>query len=623
MFALAVGMSLFHLYVGAFGVLPSFLLRILHFLLAALILFLPSLRPVRDGRASRLDAPGSAALLLILAGSMGYMLWNYHYLEQVRFAYGTPLTLVQKALGVGLVLVVLEATRRMLGAWFTGLVVLFLGYPFLGPYLPGLFKHQGFSLGIVLDTLVYTTDGIFGIALGVSATFLVLFIIFGAFLERTGFDALLTNLASGTVGQRRGGPAQMAVVLSATFGMVSGSAVANVLTTGSVTIPTMKRLGYNREFAGAVEAAASTGGQFTPPILGAQAFLMAQFTGIPYITIVRYSILPALLFYLGLAIGIDLEAKRLRLRGLSRQDIPSDWARQTLRRSHLLLPMALLVYLLIDGYTPIFAATYSIAGLVLVSLLRRETRLTLRRALEALRAGAETTVSVAMACTSAGIIVGIVTLTDLGVRFSGALLSVAADSQAIALLIAMLTSMILGMGLPTIPAYIVQLSLVIPALVKVGLPLYIAHLFVIYYSCLSMITPPVALAAYAAAGLAGGDTMKTGWLATRLAAVAYLVPFMFAYNPELLLIGSPLGIARVLVVGCVSVFALAIATIGYFLVPVSWWERCMLIAAAILTVNPSVAAYGAAAVLLALALLVQWSKARRGHPVPASEKIKA
>lgn len=610
--AIAIGMGLFHLYVGFTGLIQSYMLRLIHLLFALVILTLQTLRV--SGKDRRKRDLVLAAVILVPGLAIVFVLWNYDYYNAVRFAYVTSLAPLEITVGVLFALSLLVAVWRTLGIAFTLLAALFLAYPFIGPYLPGFFHHNGYSLSNVVDNLLFTPDGVFGIPLGVSASFVVLFIIFGCFIEKAGLARMLSSAASGTVGRRPGGAAQMAVVLSGGIGMVSGSAVGNVLTTGTVTIPTMKRLGYHPTFAGAVEAAASSGGQITPPLMGAQAFIMAEVTGVPYITIVRYSVLPALLYYVGLFIGIDLEARRLRMKGLPPEAIPRDWLKEFLKQAYLLVPLVLLVWLLIEGYTPIFSVTYGIAALVGImvcaGVFSREIPLLVRRLFEGLETAGKVTVPVAAASAGAGMIVGASTLTNLGYELSGAIVDLAGGSIPVALVFTMVVAIIIGMGLPTIPAYIVQLALVIPGLVKLGVPVHMAHLFVIYYSAVSMITPPVCIAAYAAAALSGAGPMRTGWLAARLGAAAYLVPFLFVFHPGLLLTGSVLQVLADFGIGVLAVFCLGVASVGHLIRPIRVWQRLAWGVCAVLLVPSDTFTIAGGALLLIGLLALHWLKLR-------------
>jgi len=626
-FAAAVAMSLFHLYVGAFGVMEGFMLRLVHVAFGLGLLFLLDLDPHRvppggapASRGRTLRRIGTFLCLAWMAAALGYLFWNYRSISGERYPYISGLSDLEIFIGFGFVLVVIEAARRTMGWGMATIAIAFLAYPFLGPWLPGVFHHGGQSFANIIDGLIYTTDGVFGIAIGISATFIVLFIIFSAFLETSGFGEFMLAFAKGVAGGARGGPAKMTILASALMGTITGSAVANVVTAGTFSIPLMKRTGYTKDFAGAVEAAGSTGSQFMPPVMGAQAFIMVQYTGVPYGQIVLYSFIPALLYYVGLWINLDLEARRLGLKGIRREDL-GPWKQNVIARVHLVIPLVLLVVLLIQDRTPMFAAVWSLAALVVVAALRRETRFGPRRFLEALKRGAETSLPVIAASAVAGIIVLSVAITGLGDRFSQMTIDLAHGNLPLALFYTMIASLVLGMGLPTIPAYIVQVGLIVPALVKMGLDLVIAHLFVIYFSCLSMITPPVAIAAYAACGISGGDPFRTGILAVKLAAIGFLIPFAFVFNPGLLLMGDPMNIARSVVTAFLSLYGLAIALQGHLLVPCRWWERLFALCGALLLIGGDSAANAAGFLLLAAVYARQRYAARAAAStsVPAED----
>jgi len=588
--AIAIAMSLFHLYVGMFGVIEALMLRLIHVAFGLGLLFLLDLETtptVADAtrREVWIRRVGALVCLAWMTAALGYLFWNYRAISGERYPYISGLSVAETVLGFGFAVVVIEAARRTMGWGMAIVAIVFLAYPFIGPWLPGVLHHGGQSFENIVDGLVYTTDGVFGIAIGISATFIVLFIIFSAFLEASGFGDFMLAFAKGVAGTARGGPAKMTILASALMGMITGSAVANVVTVGAFSIPLMKRTGYTKNFAGAVEAAGSTGSQFMPPVMGAQAFIMVQYTGVAYGKICLYSLVPALLYYAGLWINLDFEARRLGIKGLRREEL-GPWMRDVTARLHLILPLVLLVVLLGLDYTPTFAAVWSLVALIVVACLRRQTRFGPKQFVEALSRGAKTSLPVIAASAVAGIIVLSVAITGLGDRFSQMTIDLARGNLPLALFFTMIASLILGMGMPTIPAYIVQVGLIVPALVKMGLDLVIAHLFVIYFSCLSMITPPVAIAAYAACGISGGDPFRTGFIAARLAAVGFIVPFAFAFNPGLLLMGDPLNIIQSVVTAFLSVYGIAVAMQGYLLVQCRWWERVLAFAGALLLIAP-------------------------------------
>lgn len=601
----AIALSVYHLYTGAFGMPEALLHRIIHLSLALLVLYtsLWTLRP--DGSpASALDRITGSIAFVCAAVPLAYLLVNYFPITRDRYPYISGLSPLEIVLGLALTFAVLDATWRTMGAALVIVTAFFFAYPFIGPWLPGLLYHRGYSLESFVDGLVYTTDGIFGISLGISASFVVLFVIFAAILETCGFSQFMLVFGRAVAGGLRGGPAKMCIFASGLMGMISGSAVANVVTVGGFTIPLMKRTGYSANFAGAVEAAASTGGQFMPPVMGAQAFIMAQFTGVPYIDIAIYSTLPAILYYYGIWVTIDLEARKNGIGGIPRDEIGS-WGKDLLVRLHLLAPIVVLVAMMIMGYTPSYAAVGSMVVLIAAAMLVKATRVSVRELLAALESGARYSIPVVTATAASGVIILSVTLTGLGSRFSDTVIAVAGGNLLLGLIMAMFASLVLGMGLPTVPAYIVQVGLIVPALIKMGLDPILAHLFVIYFSCLSMVTPPVALSAYAAAGMAGGNAFKTGLIASRLALVGFIVPFVFCYDKGLLLMGEPLAIVQSAVTATLAVFASGVALQGYYRTRLSWIERLIAGGGAALLVLPDLAYDLAGAACVALVYVVQ------------------
>jgi TRAP transporter 4TM/12TM fusion protein len=411
-------------------------------------------------------------------------------------------------------------------------------------------------------------------------------VIFGTFLERSGGGQFFMDLAAAMTGKTRGGPGKIAVISSSLFCTISGSAVANVMVTGQFTIPMMKRTGFQPHFAGAVEATASTGGQIMPPVMGAAAFVMAEFTDTPYLTVCKHALLPAILYYLSLFMAIHFEAIRTNLRGMA-EEAPRV-AAVLLGQGHLLIPVIIIIYFMFAGYTPMYACIYSILSVILLANLKRMTRMGLFKILRALEGGAKGTLSVAVACACAGVVIGVINLTGLGLKFTSFVLFLAGNSLAAALLFTMFAGIILGMGLPTTAAYIVMASLLVPALVKLGIPMIAAHMFAFYYAIISCITPPVALAVYAGAGLAGSSMWKTGWAAVRIGAPGFIIPFMFAYSPSLLFIGSPTTVLLSMVTASIGVVMLAGGMIGCFFRDTRIFERVFLFIGSILLIKPGI-----------------------------------
>jgi len=571
--AIAVAMALWHLWVAAMGPPEAMIFRALHLLFALLLVFLSV--PTRRGRAR----PGPEDLLLVVAGAAVtlYPLWTYEQIVN-RIPYiDAPTTLDLLAAGLA-VLLVLEGTRRLLGWALPLTAAAFIGY--------ALF-FTTIDAATLLDQLYLTTEGIFGTVLGVSAAYVVVFVLFGSFMERSGTGRLFMDFAIAATGRSAGGPGKVAVVSSSLFGTVSGSAVANVMVTGQITIPLMKRTGFRPSFAAAVEAVASTGGQIMPPVMGAAAFVMAEFLGVSYLQVTIWALVPALLFYLAAFTTVHLEARREGLAGLPESEVPR-LARVVRERGHLFLPIALLLGTLLAGYSAPRAALLGLLACFPVALLRRGTRegIGLGTLLDALEDGARNTIPVAMACACAGIVIGTIALTGLGIGLTALLVKLAQNSLLVALLVTMAAGIVLGMGMPTTPAYIVMVALLVPALVKLGVVTPAAHMFTFYFAILSAITPPVALAVYAAAGLAKSELWSTGLAAVRLGAAGFLVPFLFVYQPELLLIGEPGRVAVAVGTAMLGVLALAAALTGQWLRACGPAERLALGLAALLLVSP-------------------------------------
>jgi TRAP transporter 4TM/12TM fusion protein len=477
--------------------------------------------------------------------------------------------------------------------------------------------------GSVVEINYLTTEGIFGIPLSVSATYVILFILFGAFVERSGAGKMFMDFALSLTGHSVGGPAKVAVITSGLFGTISGSAVANVMTTGTFTIPMMMRLGYRPAFAGAVEAVASTGGQIMPPIMGAAAFVMAEFLGVSYLTVAVFALIPALLYYVAVFVAVHFEALRTGMKGLPREECPR-LLPVLKERGHLFLPLVIIVAVLVSGYSAPFAALFGILSVVPVALMRKSTRseINLKGIVDALDSGARGALTIAAACACAGIVIGAIAQTGLGLTFTSFVLAVAQNNLIPALVLTMLAGIILGMGLPTTPAYIIQVALLVPALVKLGIVVQAAHLFVFYFAILSAITPPVALAVYAACGLSRSNLWETGWAAVKLGATGYIVPFMFAFSPALLLLGPWPESSLATLTALIGVTCLAGSLHSFFFLgPASAWQRVALLVAAICLIKPGWITDLAGGLALALVLLTQW-RARAESPAVAAAPLR-
>jgi TRAP transporter 4TM/12TM fusion protein len=599
--AIAVAMSTYHLYTGYFGAPEALQHRSFHLLFVLILVFY--IFPLSKKEWGKKVRWTDGILILLTLVSIGYLLVNYEYVT-TRYAYVSPLSSLDMIFGIILTLLLMEGSRRVIGPALPITAIVFLAYAYAGPYLPGLLRLTVLSTETLVDQLYLTTEGIFGIPLGVSATYVILFIIFGTFLEKSGTGQLFMDFASAITGWTRGGPGKISCISSALFGTISGSAVANVMVDGWLTIPLMKRTGFNPPFACAVEATASTGGQIMPPVMGAAAFVMAEFTGIPYITICLYAMIPALLYYFSLFMSIHFMAGKMGLKGIPKEELPR--LRNVLAtRGHMFVPLGIIVYMMIAGYTPMYACIYSTVAVVILSMLRKETRMGFWTIIKALEESAINTLGVAAACACAGIVIGVINLTGLGLKFTSFVLFLSGDSLIPALVLTMLAGIVLGMGMPTTPAYIVQAALLIPALIKLGVLKVAAHMFVFYFSTISAITPPVAMAVYAAAGIGGARLWPTGIWAMRIAATGFIVPFMFVYGPSLLFIGSAFDIITSAVSASFGVMALAAGMMGWFVKEVRTWERIILLIAAFLLIKPGLYTDAIGYILLLLVFLTQ------------------
>lgn len=720
--AIAIGMSLFHLYTAFFGELATLIQRAIHLGFAMFLLYIF----VAPKKGMEKIGWYDYVFAILGAASSFYIVLFY---EDFIARAGSP-NMWDIIMGVILIALVLEGARRVGGIWFFLIIAFFLAYTFI-PGMPGILGHRAYQFKTVISHM-YSVEGVLTTPIGVSATFVFMFILFGAFLEFTGVGNLFIELALALAGWSVGGPAKVAVIASGLMGTISGSSVANVVGTGSFTIPLMKSIGYPPYFAGAVEAAASTGGQIMPPVMGAAAFIMAEFLELPYRDIMIAAILPAVLYYLAVGIMVHYEAKRLGLKGISRENLPS--AVKILKEKWILfLPIIGIVYMLLKNYTPTFTAAWGIViGVVAIYLVKEErkymkaifgilmvlvlasiyiygfpqvegkvhlfgmviqrTTLTkwlnifgfftifiapllssaptkeFKRLLDTLAGGAKSAVGVAMACAGAGIVIGSVTLTGLGGKLTTSLINIASSWAAglhsimpfisqdgmklfLTMFFTMIASIILGMGLPTTAKYVVLATMAVPAMVNLGVFPLAAHLFVLYFGVIADLTPPVALAAYAGAGIAGADPNKTGWTAVKLALAGFILPFMFAYNPYLLFIdpdkttmsvggklipysqylqqlrggtkffavkigeitflADPIKILQVFITGLLGAYALGLAAEGYESDYLKWWERTLFVIAAFLMIDPTFITDIVGITLLAVTLFIHKARVKR------------
>jgi TRAP transporter 4TM/12TM fusion protein len=610
----AVAMSVYHITIALIGAPQAFFFRGTHLMFAMTLVFLlyPSFRGKPAEGALRDDAGGIIGakpiarvpwldwiLIAVTAATISYVWWEHERLI-TRFVYVEEIETIELVLGTIFTLVVLEATRRVIGWALPVTAIIFLIY---GIFVAKVRPEQ------IVEIMYLTTEGIFGPTLGVSATFVIMFVLFGAFMERTGVGQLFMDFALSLTGHTAGGPGKVAVVSSSLFGTVSGSAVANVLVDGPITIPLMKRSGFRPAFAAAVESTASTGGQIMPPIMGAAAFVMAEFLAVSYFQVTIWAIIPAILFYVAVFFAVHFEAKRVGLLGLPRTEIPRFGAVMR-ERGHLFVPILVVLFGLIGGYSAPLCALAGTFSCIPVATLRKNTRvgigwLTVWNALED---GARNSIAVALACACAGIIIGVIFLTGAAVNFTAIVVSLAQELLLLALILTMLAGIVLGMGMPTTPAYIVMVSLLVPALIKLGAPTPAAHMFAFYFAILSAITPPVALAVYAAAGLAKANLWEAGLAAVRVGAAGFIVPFMFIYEPALLMLKgwddwdvSLLAFVSA-TIGCMC---LASGLHGYLLRESRIWERILLVAAAVLLIKPGYVTDAIGLALLATVIVNQ------------------
>lgn len=554
------------------------------FLSAMLVLVFVTLAPTENAAS---ENPGPVDwLLAALSGASGiYFWWNLDGITN-RITLFDPLSFWELTFGIAIVCLVLEATRRAVGMGLTTIVLIFIAYNLFGHLLSGELSHGYISVTHFIDTTVYTTDSIYGVPVRVAATYAFLFVLFGTVLARAGGADFFYRMGALLAGRTAGGTAKIAVISSSAYGMVSGSPVSDVVTTGSVTIPTMERAGYRSSTAGGIEVAASTGGSLMPPVMGSVAFIMAEYTGIPYDQIAIAAIIPAGLYYLGVMVQVHYMSKKLGMRGLSAEEIPG--LKDALRHGELfVVPLMAIISVLALGYAATYAAMSGTIAVLLVALPRKETRIGVFRLYELL---AETTIKVigvTAACAAAGLVIGGMAMTGLAAKFSSLILFASGDILFVALLVAAIVTILLGMGMPTPSVYILATVLVGPVLLKFGLSVLSANMFLLYFSVLSASTPPIAVAAYAAAAIARANPISIAVVATRLSVAAMIVPFSFAYSPELLLVGSPTGIIVGVATAVIGVFLVAVATEGYFNAPLSALARVLIGAGGLCFVAPS------------------------------------
>ena len=656
-FWIAIAFSSFQIYMAAFHPLSSQVIRSIHVGFVLLMIF--ALTPGFPGRLGKV-------VNWVLAIT-GFVFAFYHWIYEPELtARAGTMTDEDMIVGIVTIILVFEAARRMMGWALPMICGLFLLYGLFGEYLPGMLQHRGYGFDQVVGTLGFGTEGIYGTPVYVSSTYIFLFILFGAFLEQAGMISLFNDFAMGTVGHTRGGPAKVSVISSGLMGTINGSGVANVVTTGQFTIPLMKRFGYSPAFAGGVESTSSMGGQIMPPVMGAVAFIMAETLNVPYLEIVKAAIIPAILYFVTIFWSVHLEAGRKGLVGLDKKDCPNPW-KAVKEKWYLLLPLVGLVALLFSGYTPLFSGTVGlgltailifgaaviqgassqalrylfwvllaiacggfiefgvitfiaiIAVLVAVLLFRRKPTDALRLSVEAMVMGARHALPVAIACALVGVIIGIINLTGVAATFGGYVIAVGENSLFLALFLTMITCLVLGMGIPTIPNYIITSSLAAPILLELGVPLIVSHMFVFYFGIMADLTPPVALACFAAAPIAKESGLKISFQALRVAIAGFIMPYMAVYAPALMLQGDGgfVAIAYIVFKALLAIGLWGAGAIGYLFGPLGWISRLIAIGAAALLVLAAPLTDEIGLALCIGFILVHAWLARRGRSAPS------
>jgi TRAP transporter 4TM/12TM fusion protein len=637
---ISIAMALYHMWAIAFGSPEAFYYRGTHLMFAMVLVFLlfrfrsktedavlieaaahmPAIQTpgapapvvsVPVVPATRTPTVFDYALLVIGIAPILHLFINYEYITN-RIFYVDDLTPTDMIMGTIMTVMVLEATRRVIGWALPLTAIVFLIY--------GLFIARLEPMRM-LDQLYMTTEGIFGIPLSVSASYVLIFVLFGSFMERTGTGQLFMDFALSITGHTAGGPGKVSVVSSSLFGTISGSAVANVMVDGPISIPLMKRTGFPPHFAAGVEATASTGGQIMPPIMGAAAFVMAEFLAVSYAQVVIWAVIPAILYYVSCFAAVHFEAKRRGLMGLPRSELPNI-GRVFRERGHLFIPILTILTVMYSGYSAPMAALIGTLACFPVAALRRSTRgyLNWENFIDAFVDGARNSLAVATACACAGIVIAVVTLSGLGIVFTQFVIGLSKDTLLLALVLTMVAGIVLGMGMPTTPAYIIMTALLVPAIIKLGVIAPAAHMFAFYFAVLSAITPPVALAVFAAAGLAKADLWASGWAAVKIGAAGFIVPFMLVYEPALMMIGTWPQIIGAFCTASFGILLFAAGLHGYFLTATSNWQRAALICGGLLLIDPGLVTDLIGAGIVAVVIAVQWPEHQKARRLAAERK---
>ena len=612
---ISVAFCLFQLYSILSGKITAQVVRATHlaFVMALAYLLFPMKKDMPKDKLPWYDV----IIAIVGACSWLYITINFDSLIRRAGIYNTTDIII----GIIGILILFEACRRIVGTPILIISLVFIVYALFGAYAPGFLNHRGYSIQRLVSHLYYNTEGIMGTPIGASATFIFLFIFFGALLDKTGIGQFFIDICNAIAGSYDGGPAKVAVLTSAMFGTVSGSSVSNTVGTGSFTIPMMKSLGYRPEFAGAVEASASTGGQLMPPIMGAASFLMAESLGIPYKEVAKAAIIPAILYFTGIFIMVHLEAKKTGLKGLSKDSLPKI-GELLMKKGYLVIPLATIIYFFVLGKTAIYAGLMGIiaAGLVAIVnsivdiILKRERSFTFNDLIDVFVNGARNIISVAVACAMAGIIIGVITLTGLGLKIGAGLISISGGISILLLMLTMISSIILGMGVPTTANYLITSTIAAGAIIGLGFEPLAAHMFVFYFGIIADVTPPVALAAMAGAAIAKSDPLKTGFEATKLSIGAFIIPYMFIFNPQILMINTTfVEVIPILITSLIGMFGVSAGLDGYVFRKCNFIERILFIAAGLLSIYPEfytdIIGIGLIAALIILQIITRKKKA--------------
>lgn len=610
---LAICFVAFHLYTAAFGTMPGIAQKSIHLGFLLVIFYINAM----VDSEKRWEQIFLGIMALFALGGCAYITILDENLQlRAGIVYASDILFT-----ILLIIAIFEACRRKMGNPLVIITLVFVAYAFLGKYIPGFLNQPGMTLKKFTSLVYLTTDGIFGSPLYASASYVVLFVLLGAIMSVSGIGDYMTNLATSLFGHMRGGPAKVAVVASGFFGSISGSPTANVIGTGTFTIPMMKKNGFEPEFAAAVEATASTGGAIMPPIMGSTAFIMAEMLGIPYTAVAKAALIPAILYFLAVLFGVDIYAAKHGLKGIPRSQLPK--VRSMLKQIYMLAPLIFLIFCMaVFNMTIVRSGLLTIIVTLVLVEINPKTRMTKEQWLQIPVQTVKSAVSVGIACAMAGIISGVIMGSGLGYRISSILTSVAGTSMLLLLVLTMVVSLIMGMGVPTTAAYLVLASLVAPTMIQLGIPPLAAHMFIFYFGCISSITPPVALAAYAGAGLSGCDPNKTGYKAFRLAFCSFLMPYLFVYNPVLLMEGGVLDILWSLVTALIGAYLLASGFEGFFFRwSLKWFERPLMILGAVMLIVPGMVTdlVGIAIIVVEFVTEFMFKRSEKFVPVTVSQ----